>query len=91
MAPHALRVERNIWLPTAGEQQTAQLLITNQVDAGTGMQPATFPTVFRQNPKIMTSHSGQKPPFGYVRLVAGRAVRQQRTALPSTTRTCAGR
>ncbi len=57
-------VLRNIWLPTAGEQQTAQLLITNQVDAGTGMQPATFPTVFRQNPKIMT-HSGQKPPFGY--------------------------
>ena len=57
-------VLRNIWLPTAGEQQTAQLLITNQVDAGTGMQPATFPTVFRQNPKI-TTHSGQKPPFGY--------------------------
>jgi len=58
------QVLRNIWLPTAGEQQTAQLLITNQVDAGTGMQPATFPTVFRGNPKIMT-HSGQKPPFGY--------------------------
>ena len=57
-------VLRNIWLPTAGEQQTAQLLITNQVDAGTGMQPATFATVFRQNPKI-TTHSGQKPPFGY--------------------------
>ena len=30
------QVLRNIWLPTAGEQQTAQLLITNQVDAGTG-------------------------------------------------------
>ncbi len=58
------QVLRNIWLPTAGEQQTAQLLITNQVDAGTGMQPATFATVFRQNPKI-TTHSGQKPPFGY--------------------------
>ena len=29
------------------------------------MQPATFPTVFRQNPKIIT-HSGQKPPYGYV-------------------------
>ena len=57
-------VLRNIWLPTAGEQQTAQLLITNQVDVGTGMQAATFPTVFRQNPKIIT-HSGQKPPFGY--------------------------
>ncbi len=57
-------VLRNIWLPTAGEQQTAQLLITNQIDAGTGMQPATFPTVFRQNPKI-TTHAGQKAPFGY--------------------------
>ncbi len=63
MAPMP-QVLRNIWLPNAGEQQTAQLLITNQVDAGTGMQPATFPTVFRQNPKI-TTHSGQKPPFGY--------------------------
>ncbi|HEY0421670.1 MAG TPA: ABC transporter substrate-binding protein [Acetobacteraceae bacterium] len=58
-------VERNIWLPFAGEQQTAQALITNQLDAGTGMQPATFPTIFRQNPKI-TTHSGQKEPFGYM-------------------------
>ena len=58
------QVLRNIWLPTAGEQQTAQLLITNQIDAGTGMQAATFPTVFRGNPKVIT-HSGQKPPFGY--------------------------
>ena len=58
-------VERNISLPFAGEQQTAQALITNQLDAGTGMQPATFPTVFRQNPKIIT-HTGQKSPFGYM-------------------------
>jgi peptide/nickel transport system substrate-binding protein len=58
-------VERNIWLPFAGEQQTAQALITNQLDAGTGMQPATFPTVFRQNPKI-TTHTGQQPPYGYM-------------------------
>ena len=29
------------------------------------MQPATFPTVFRGNPKIIT-HTGQKPPYGYV-------------------------
>jgi peptide/nickel transport system substrate-binding protein len=59
------QVERNIWLPNAGEQQTAQALITNQLDAGTGMQPATFPTVIRQNPKIIT-HAGQKAPYGYV-------------------------
>jgi peptide/nickel transport system substrate-binding protein len=58
-------VERNIWLPFAGEQQAAQALITNQLDAGTGMQPATFPTVFRQNPKIIT-YTGQKSPYGYM-------------------------
>ena len=58
-------VERNISLPFAGEQQTAQALITNQLDAGNGMQPATFPTVFRQNPKIIT-HTGQKSPYGYM-------------------------
>src|SRR5262249_57474943 len=34
-------VERNIWLPSAGEQQNAQAMITNQIDAGTAMQPAT--------------------------------------------------
>jgi peptide/nickel transport system substrate-binding protein len=49
----------------AGEQQTAQAMITNQVDAGTGMQPATFPTMIRGNPKIIT-HAGQKAPYGYV-------------------------
>jgi peptide/nickel transport system substrate-binding protein len=58
-------VERNIWLPFAGEQQAAQALITNQLDAGTGMQPATFPTVFRQNPKVVT-YTGQKSPYGYM-------------------------
>ena len=59
------QIERSIWLPFAGEQATAQALITNQVDCGYGMQPATFPTVFRGNPKI-TTHTGQKPPYGYV-------------------------
>lgn len=58
-------VERNIWLPNAGEQQTAQALITNQLDAGTGLQPATFPTMFGQNPKIIT-HSGKEKPYGYL-------------------------
>jgi peptide/nickel transport system substrate-binding protein len=59
------KVERNIWLPSAGEQQLAQALITNQVDASMSVQPATLPTVFRQNPKIIT-HSAQKPPYGYM-------------------------
>ena len=58
------QVLRNVWLPFAGEQQAAQALITNQIDAGTGMQPGTFPTVFRGNPKVIT-HSLQKPPYGY--------------------------
>lgn len=58
-------VERNIWLPFAGEQQAAQALITNQIDAGNGMQPATFPTMIKQNPKI-TSHAGQQAPYGYI-------------------------
>ena len=59
------KVERNIWLPNAGEQQSAQGLITNQIDYGMSMQPATFATMFRQNAKI-TTHSGQKPPYGYM-------------------------
>jgi peptide/nickel transport system substrate-binding protein len=58
-------VERNISLPFAGEQQTAQALITNQMDDGNAMQPATFPTVFRQNPKVIT-YTGQKSPYGYM-------------------------
>ncbi|MBV8132755.1 MAG: ABC transporter substrate-binding protein [Alphaproteobacteria bacterium] len=58
-------VERNIWLPFAGEQQAAQALITDQLDAGTGMQPATFPTMFRKNPKI-TTYTGQSSPYGYM-------------------------
>jgi peptide/nickel transport system substrate-binding protein len=58
-------VERNISLPFAGEQQVAQALITNQLDAGNALQPATFPTVFRQNLKIIT-HTGQKSPYGYM-------------------------
>jgi peptide/nickel transport system substrate-binding protein len=59
------QIKRCIWLPYVAEQQSAQALITNQVDFGGAIQPATFPTVIKQNPKI-TSYSGQKPPWGYV-------------------------
>ncbi len=59
------QVERNIWLPTVNEQDTAQAQITNHADFGGPLQPATFPTIIRQNPKI-TSYSGQQPPWGYV-------------------------
>src|SRR2546426_674675 len=57
------RVERNVWLPSAGEQQLAQALITNQGDYSQGMQPATYPTGFRQKPKIVT-HTRPKAAYG---------------------------
>jgi peptide/nickel transport system substrate-binding protein len=59
------QILRNIWLPSVGEQETAQAQITNGSDFGGPLQPATFPTVIRQNAKV-TSFSGQKPPWGYV-------------------------
>jgi peptide/nickel transport system substrate-binding protein len=59
------KILRNIWLPMVGEQETAQAQITNHSDFGGPLQPATFPTVIRQNPKI-TTWSGQKSPWGYV-------------------------
>jgi peptide/nickel transport system substrate-binding protein len=59
------KVLRNIWLPMVGEQETAQAQITDKSDFGGPLQPATFPTVIRQNPKV-TSYTGQKPPWGYV-------------------------
>ena len=59
------RVERNVWLPSAGEQTLAQALITNQVDTAMSMQPSTIQTVLRQNPRV-TTHSGEKQPFGYM-------------------------
>jgi peptide/nickel transport system substrate-binding protein len=59
------RVERNVWLPAAGEQQLAQALITNQVDYAMSLLPTTLPTVFRQNPKVIT-HSGHQLPYGYM-------------------------
>jgi peptide/nickel transport system substrate-binding protein len=59
------KIMRNIWLPQQGEQQTAQAQITNNSDFGGPLQPATFPTVIRQNQKV-TTWSGQKSPWGYV-------------------------
>jgi peptide/nickel transport system substrate-binding protein len=59
------KVQRCIWLPYVAEQQSAQSMITDQVDFGGPLQPATFPTVVKQNPKV-TTWSGQKGPWGYV-------------------------
>jgi peptide/nickel transport system substrate-binding protein len=59
------QMQRIVATPTPGEQQLAQAFITNQVDFSTSLQPATFPTVLGQNPKIIT-HSGREKPYGYV-------------------------
>ena len=51
--------------PFVGEQQSAQAVIANQVDYANDLQPATFPTVLAQNPKIIT-HARRDKPYGYV-------------------------
>ena len=58
-------VERIVLLPDTGEQQLAQGLISNAVDFSTGLQVATFPTVFKGNPKIIT-FTGRELPYGNV-------------------------
>ena len=58
-------VERIVLLPDAGEQQLAQGLISNAVDFSTGLQVATFPTVFAGNPNI-TTFTGRELPWGNV-------------------------
>ncbi|MFN8488230.1 MAG: ABC transporter substrate-binding protein [Caldilineaceae bacterium] len=58
-------VKRFILLPDQGEQQLVQSVIKNDVDFTTGIQPSSFPTVFKGNAKA-TSWTGQEAPFGYV-------------------------
>ena len=58
-------VERIVLLPDAGEQQLAQGLISNAVDFSTGLQVATFPTVFAAN-KNITTFTGRESPYGNV-------------------------
>ena len=58
-------VERIVLLPDTGEQQLAQGLISNAVDFSTGLQVATFPTVFKGNPNIIT-FTGRELPYGNV-------------------------
>ena len=58
------KVERIIVIPSVNEQVNAQALINNDFDYYGSLQPATWPTVFKANPNIIT-HSGQKPPYGY--------------------------
>jgi len=72
-------VERIVLLPDTGEQQLAQGLISNAVDFSTGLQVATFPTVFKGNPNIIT-YTGRELSLRQLRLVADVALSQQRAA-----------
>lgn len=56
---------RYIFLPDPGEQGLAAGVISNQYDIATGLQPATFPTVFDGNDKTIT-WSGRESPFGNI-------------------------
>ncbi len=55
--------QRYILLPDPGEQGLATGIIASQYDIATGLQPATFPTVFKGNAKV-TTWTGQKAPYG---------------------------
>ena len=57
--------KRLIFLPTYDETKLAQMMIANEADISLNISVQTMPTVFAQNPKI-TTHSGQKLPYGYV-------------------------
>ena len=57
-------VQRIVYLPFAGETQTAQAAITNQIDASLDLRPETIKTVLDKNPKVIT-HTGNNPPYGY--------------------------
>ncbi len=57
--------ERLIFLPGYDEAKMAQMVIANEADITLNISPATMPTLFAQNPKIIT-HSGQNPPYGYI-------------------------
>ena len=57
-------VQRLIFLPPFEESRMAQMVIANEADITLNISPATMPSLFAQNPKIVT-HSGQEPPYGY--------------------------
>jgi peptide/nickel transport system substrate-binding protein len=57
--------QRFIYLPDPGEQGLATGIISNQYDITTGLQPATFNTVFSGSDKVIT-WSGKDVPYGNV-------------------------
>ena len=56
--------KRLIFLPTYDETKMSQLIIANEADITLNISVQTMPTLFAQNPKIIT-HSGQQSPYGY--------------------------
>jgi peptide/nickel transport system substrate-binding protein len=57
-------VQRMIFLPPFEESRMAQMVISNEADTTLNISPATMPSLFEQNPAIVT-HSGQDLPYGY--------------------------
>jgi peptide/nickel transport system substrate-binding protein len=57
--------QRYIFLPDPGEQNLAAGVISNQYDISTGIQPATFETVFNGN-DLTTTWTGRDVPFGNI-------------------------
>jgi peptide/nickel transport system substrate-binding protein len=57
--------QRYIFLPDPGEQNLAAGVISNQYDISTGIQPATFETVFNGN-DLTTTWTGRDVPYGNV-------------------------
>ena len=57
--------ERYVYLPDPGEQGLAAGVIANQYDIATGLQPATFETVFNGNDKTIT-WTGKDAPYGNI-------------------------
>ena len=57
--------KRFVYLPDPGEQGLISGIIANQYDIDTGIQPASFATVFAGNDKV-TTWTGQDSPFGNI-------------------------
>ena len=59
------KIERIIYVPQQEESQSAQLLLTDQLDMAPIMQVLTLESVLERNPRVVT-FSGREPPYGYL-------------------------
>ncbi len=57
--------KRLITIPRMEMQQSAQALLTGQVDWIVAASPAIIKTMISQSPKSITTFTGDKPPYGY--------------------------